>query len=189
VTEQVTGVDLVRTQLLLASGDKLPFTQADLSLKGSYADVSQWTQSGVYGQVKWDYSNRLALQAGLRYDWSTSSSRPVLNRQFLSDTGMRNDGTVDGATDISPRLGFNWSLNEERSLQIRGGAGYFLGRAPWVFWSNSYGQTGTGTYTVSTLPTGGLNGYLTNNFDPANPMGTGTQTASGPVYDFFTIDD
>jgi acetyl-CoA carboxylase biotin carboxylase subunit len=35
VTEQVTGVDLVRTQLLLASGDKLPFTQADLSLKGS----------------------------------------------------------------------------------------------------------------------------------------------------------
>jgi len=148
----------------------------DLSLKGSYADVSQWTQSGVYGQVKWDYSNRLTLQAGLRYDWSSSSTRPVLNRQFLSDTGMRNDGTVDGATDISPRAGFNWSLNEERSLQIRGGAGYFLGRAPWVFWSNSYGQTGTGTYTVSTLPTGGLNGYLANEFDPAKPMGTGTQT-------------
>ncbi len=35
VTEQITGVDLVRTQLLLAMGEKLPFTQADLSIKGA----------------------------------------------------------------------------------------------------------------------------------------------------------
>jgi acetyl-CoA carboxylase, biotin carboxylase subunit len=35
VTEQVTGVDLVRTQILLAAGEKLTFTQADLSMRGS----------------------------------------------------------------------------------------------------------------------------------------------------------
>jgi outer membrane receptor protein involved in Fe transport len=148
----------------------------DLALKGTYGDVSQWTQSGIYGQVKWDVSNRLNVQAGLRYDWSQSNTRPAFNKQFLTDTGMRNDGTVDGATDVSPRAGFNYSVNEERTLQVRGGAGYFVGRAPWVFWSNSYGQTGAGTYTVSTVPTGGLTGYLANSFDPANPLGTGTQT-------------
>jgi len=91
---------------------------------------------------------------------------------------MRNDGTVNGATDISPRFGFNWSADEERKTQLRGGIGYFVGRAPWVFWSNSYGQTGAGTYTVQTIPTGGLAGYLANSFDPASPYGTGTQTGT-----------
>ncbi len=148
----------------------------DLALKGTYGDVSQWTQSGVFGQVKWDVSPRLTVQGGLRYDWSMSDTRPVLNKQFLADTGRRNDGTVDGATDVSPRAGFNYSVNEERSLQLRGGAGYFVGRAPWVFWSNAYGQTGAGTFTSTTVPTGGLTGYLANSFDPAAPLGTGTQT-------------
>ena len=35
VTEQVTGIDLLRTQLLLAAGEKLWFKQEDLSIKGA----------------------------------------------------------------------------------------------------------------------------------------------------------
>jgi acetyl-CoA carboxylase, biotin carboxylase subunit len=35
VTEQVTGIDLLRTQLLLAAGEKLWFKQEDLQLKGA----------------------------------------------------------------------------------------------------------------------------------------------------------
>ncbi len=150
----------------------------DLALKGGYPEASQYTQSGIFAQMKLDYSSRVKFLLGLRYDWSTSSSRPTFNQQFLTDTGMRNDGTVDGAKDISPRFGFNMALDEARTTQVRGGAGYFVGRAPWVFWSNSYGNTGSGTFSVTTLPTGGLNGYLANSFDPASPMGTATQTGT-----------
>lgn len=150
----------------------------DLAIKGSYADISQYTQSGIYGKFKWDASNRLKVEGGVRLDRSSSNTVPAFNQQFLTDTGMRNDGTIDGALDVSPRIGFNYSLDDERKTQVRGTAGYFVGRAPWVFWSNSYGNTGAGTFTSLTIPTGGLTGYLTNTFDPANPYGTATQTGS-----------
>jgi len=163
------------------AADKVRFFQrnyTDLAIKGDYADISQYSQSGLFAQVKWDYSQRFNAFAGLRYDVSSSGTRPAFNPQFLADTGMRNDGTVDGATDVSPRFGFNLAFDDERKTQLRGGVGYFVGRAPWVFWSNSYGQTGAGTFTSSTIPTGGLTGYLTNDFDPASPMGTGTQAGA-----------
>src|SRR5687768_2165491 len=34
VTEMITGIDLVKTQLLIASGEKLPFTQGDIRFSG-----------------------------------------------------------------------------------------------------------------------------------------------------------
>jgi acetyl-CoA carboxylase, biotin carboxylase subunit len=34
VTEQITGIDLVRTQILVAMGEKLSFTQKDIQIKG-----------------------------------------------------------------------------------------------------------------------------------------------------------
>jgi hypothetical protein len=145
--------------------------------KRKLADISQGTQTGIFGQMKWDISQQVNFELGVRYDKSTSDTRPEFNQQFLTDTGMRNDGTIDGATDFSPRFGFNWSVDKARTTQVHGGFGYFVGRAPWVFFSNSYNAQGVGAFTVTTLPTGGLNGYLANNFDPANPIGTGPQSA------------
>lgn len=150
----------------------------DLALKGDYAELSQYTQTGLYAKAKWDYSHRLNITAGIRYDIASSDSKPTFNQQFLTDTGMRNDGTIDGASEIAPRIGFNWSLDEDRNTQLRGTAGYFVGRAPWVFFSNSYGNTGAGTFSSLALPTGGLTGYLANSFDSAKPYGTATQTGS-----------
>lgn len=139
------------------------------------ADLSDFAVSGIFGQARWDISPRLSLTAGLRVDLTESDSRPLFNQRLFDQTGFRNDGTIDGVEVLSPRFGFNWSATEDRKVQVRGGVGHFLGRSPWVFFSNSYNQLGVGTFTTATPPAS-LESYLRNDFDPANPIGSGPDT-------------
>jgi 3-methylcrotonyl-CoA carboxylase alpha subunit len=44
VTEMVTGLDLVRLQIIVAQGDKLPFTQADLKQRGHAIEVRLYAE-------------------------------------------------------------------------------------------------------------------------------------------------
>jgi hypothetical protein len=137
------------------------------------ADLSNFAINGLFGQARWDISRRLSLLGGARVDMTESDSRPALNKQLLAVAGFNNTGTVDGVNTVSPRIGFNWSANEERSIQLRGGVGRFLGRSPWVFFSNSYNNLGVGTFSTFTAPSS-LESYLKTDFDPAHPIGTGT---------------
>ena len=140
------------------------------------ADISSFAITGLFGQVKWNVNPRLNVTAGVRFDMLESDTRPPLNNLFVSTFGIRNDGNIDGTEVISPRLGLNWALDEARMTQLRGGVGYFTGRAPWVFISNAYGNTGVGRFNQ--LATGAavpqLATYLRTSFDAANPIGVAT---------------
>lgn len=146
------------------------------------ADVSDFATNGIFGQVKWDINPRLNVQFGVRYEFAESELRPALNQTFLTTTGFRNDGTLDGSSQISPRLSFNWAADEARITQIRGGIGHFSGRAPWVLFSNSFGATGVGSFTrtsadaVNPIPLS-FASYLRNDFDPANPIGSAADSS------------
>ncbi len=140
------------------------------------ADVSEFATNGLFAQARWDVSNRLSLVGGLRYEFAEAGVKPPLNQAFATATGFRNDGTPDGTSSLSPRIGFNWSVDDDRRLQVRGGVGHFFGRAPWVIFSNSWNNPGVGGFTLFSsqgeLPNT-MTAYLRNNFDPANPIGTG----------------
>lgn len=158
----------------LAADRPAAFTRAFFVNGTPAADLSNFSITGIFGQAKWDVSPTLNLTAGARFDFVESDSRPPANQNFINTFGVRNDGNVDGTKIISPRVGFNWSVDEARTMQVRGGLGYFTGRAPWVFISNAYGNTGVGRF--SQLASGAaapqLGAYLRNNFDFANPIGS-----------------
>ncbi len=143
------------------------------------ADISKFGTTGIFGQAKWDVNPRLVVNFGLRMEIADAPIKPALNTTFQTATGFRNDGSLDGVKTFSPRAGFNLALDEQRVTQVRGGFGHFLGRSPWVFFSNSFGNTGVGSFTrsstdaINPLPNS-FTTYLKNEFDPANPIGTGT---------------
>ncbi len=143
------------------------------------AEGAKFSDTGIFGQVKWEVDSRLTLTAGVRTDLIDSPTRPLFNQSFNNTFGMRNDGSVDGVSTISPRAAFNWAVDSERTMQLRGGLGHFAGRSPFVFISNAYGNTGVGRFSVTQGTTlaapnnvpPSLASYLRNSFDPANPIG------------------
>jgi len=50
---------------------------------------------------------------------------------------------------FSPRMGFNWDVKDDKTVQVRGGTGLFTGRFPFVWLGNAIGNPGTGYYNVT----------------------------------------
>lgn len=109
-------------------------------------------QFGVYAQDEWTVNSALKLTAGVRADIATYPDKPNYNKAIDSTFGLRTDVLPKTHVALSPRLGFNWSLDEERTAQIRGGIGIFYGRFPYVWVSNQYSNTGVDFITVTSLP-------------------------------------
>jgi hypothetical protein len=153
------------------------FTRSLVQTGFPVADISEFEQTALFGQVKTDVSSRFNVTAGLRYDKIGSPIPPPENAAFKAAFGVTNAGTIDGTSLLAPRIGFNYSLDDERTLQVRGGLGIILGRNPWVWISNAYGNTGVGRFSqaltaTSTPAAPTLGTYLRTGFDTANPVGT-----------------
>ncbi|WP_298299640.1 carboxypeptidase regulatory-like domain-containing protein [Hydrotalea sp.] len=71
---------------------------------------------------------------------------PVKNGpgQTIDNTRMPN-----GTALLSPRIGFNWDINGDKIIQLRGGTGFFTGRFPFVWLGNAIGNPFSGYYNVT----------------------------------------
>lgn len=152
-------------------------------------------QTGFYAQDEVQMSDNFKLSAGIRFDIPFWSDGPV-NDDFNNRTvplleaagkdlqGARVGQGVSTTVNVSPRIGFNWDVNGNKSTQIRGGLGVFTSRLPLVWPGATYNNNGvTGGFTL------GFGGTpfepdVNNQFEDVTPGSGGT----GGQVDLFAPD-
>jgi hypothetical protein len=135
-------------------------------------------QLSFYAQDQWDVTSNFTLTAGLRYDVTLLPDKPSFNPAVVTAFNRRTDELPSGNALLNPRIGFNWDVSGDRSLQVRGGTGLFSGRTPYVWISNAYGNTGV-DYTRFTCGTAATSPAFVA--DPANqPSACVGSTAAVP---------
>ncbi len=110
------------------------------------------SQYGFYVQDDFDVTDDFKFSFGARIDIPTWKSGTV-NEEFNTTTvglleaagkdlqGARVGQEISNAV-FSPRLGFNWDVNGNRTTQIRGGIGVFTSRLPLVWPGGTYNNNG-----------------------------------------------
>ena len=107
--------------------------------------------AGVYGQDQWRVRDNVKLTFGLRLDRPQFGDNGFANPQVATMNFRDEDGnTVQYSTEklpdakilFSPRMGFNWDVNNDKTFQVRGGTGVFTGRPAYVWISNQIGNNG-----------------------------------------------
>ncbi len=100
----------------------------------------KFVQYSVYGQDEIAITNKFRLTAGLRLDLPTypgveeMKTHPLVAAATFANGEKLNTGILPKVRILwSPRVGFNWDIKGDRSLQLRGGTGIFTGRVPTVW--------------------------------------------------------
>ena len=136
-------------------------------------------QLGFYIQDEIQFNNKFKLTYGIRADLPVVNSTPPYNRVVDSVfKGAYSTSTVPKKELLwAPRVGFNWDVEGNRSIVLRGGAGVFSGRLPFVWISNQFTNSGLLTKSLN-LSGNAINGGNGFNPDPLaqSSLGAGVNT-------------
>lgn len=106
-------------------------------------------QFGLYVQDEWRPSHRFSMTYGLRADVPVVFGVPPTNEAFNNSEiaqkyDIKTNQVPKASVLFSPRIGFRWRIaeNEGNSTHLRGGAGIFSGRIPFVWISNCFSNSG-----------------------------------------------
>lgn len=116
----------------------------------------QFHKAGIYGQDEWNINEAFKLTYGLRLDGLFFDNSDLMTNAAIKAIEYPTVGggvrTIDtgkwpnASLTVSPRIGFNWHILENRSLTLRGGTGLFSGRLPLVFFTNMPTNSGMVQY-------------------------------------------
>ncbi|MEO1486498.1 MAG: TonB-dependent receptor, partial [Bacteroidota bacterium] len=111
------------------------------------------TQLGFYFQDEVQVSDNFRVSAGLRFDVPifedgldnddfNNRTIPLLEAAGKDLQDAEVGKKISTKVNLSPRLGFNWDVNGDRTTQIRGGLGVFTSRVPLVWPGATYNNNG-----------------------------------------------
>jgi len=124
-------------------------------------------QFALYAQDDWNVSDNFKLSYGVRFDKPLFFDSAQKAQEVIDAPGNFYDPSIEyynpetGAAVtfdstqmpnnnflVSPRVGFNWDVNGDSTLQLRGGSGLFTGRFPFVWLGNQIGNPNIWFYQV-----------------------------------------
>jgi hypothetical protein len=141
-TESSFGVYTFRNLDSLEAGNPSSYRVSTDLGGGIIADFNA-SRYALYAQDVWQANPRLTITAGLRADLPRLKETPVRNPDVEALFGRRTDEVPSGNIQWSPRVGFNYDLSQSAMRsQLRGGAGLFVGRPPFVWISNVFTNSG-----------------------------------------------
>ncbi|WP_339915875.1 TonB-dependent receptor [Yeosuana marina] len=143
----------------------------DTSSGAAEFDLAQY---GLYFQDEVQMNDNLKLSFGLRFDlpvWKdgllnddfNNRTIPLLEAAGKDLQGARAGGGISPTVHVAPRIGFNWNVNGDYKIQVRGGLGVFTSRMPNVWPGAVYNNNGiTGGYLFDSSPDFNFNPDINN---------------------------
>ncbi len=125
-------------------------------------------QLAFYMQDKWNVTEKLKLTMGIRFDKPLYFNTDELIQKYIdTDNTATRDNSVEYYNPnngdmvnlistrmpsnkilFSPRLGFNYDLKGDNTIQLRGGTGIFTGRFPFVWLGNQVSGADDGYFQI-----------------------------------------
>ena len=153
------------------------YNYTDTAVTGStkWGPTFNALQLGLYVQDKWEPDDRFSLTYGLRIDIPLIFNTPTVNSTFNSGTiaathGVRTGDVPRAQVLWSPRIGFRKFLDNDRRTLLRGGAGLFTGRVPFVWIVNNFSNTGVEQKGVVRNGTADEHGNIIRSAQPFSPV-------------------
>lgn len=136
-----------------------------------YSAEMKIAQAALYAQDDIVFNDRLKMTVGIRGDMPIYLEDPITNPLLLGLTFPDKEGKPTNYNTgvwpksrllLSPRVGIRWDVDGDKSTIVRGGAGIFTGRIPFVWLTNM--PTNSQMYQASASVTNTTPGANMNNF-------------------------